>query len=223
MIRVRIASRFWFSRFLFFILHKTKLGYIYWMEKPIKHLYFEVLEYLANEGIEVDTNIKKLCSKYVNKSREEETLMDALDAFSKSWGRVTAELSSLERSGYIKYSTEYGDLQQLYVVGGNFSASITQKGLDYYYADAIRQATLKSLRREKNNNITTWIIAIASAVGTIVMGIWTANENRGLEQRIFRLERLCKKPEISTANSYHIHINPDTNNIPKKLPKQKKP
>jgi large-conductance mechanosensitive channel len=169
------------------------------MEKDKKYLFFELLEYLSPYGIGVEANIKDLCGKYAIKSIQTENLDDAFEIFSNKWSSVMAVLSSLEKMGYIKYSTEHGDLQQLYIVGGNFSVSITKDGLDYYYAHALRKTTLKSLKNQFIYNLITWVIAIVS----IAFSIFVAVKNNNLSNRVTQLEKekqqLKSPPHLKVA------------------------
>jgi hypothetical protein len=125
------------------------------MGKDKPNLYFELLNCLSNQGLGVDTNIRDLCNKYVDKNHSDKELSDAFEAFSKNWTRVMTVLESIKKAGYIKYSTEHGDMQQLYIVDGNFSASITKEGLDYYYNYELRKATISSLKSQKGYNRLT--------------------------------------------------------------------
>ncbi|MEO8884532.1 MAG: hypothetical protein ABI367_00620 [Mucilaginibacter sp.] len=188
------------------------------MEKPIKHLYFEVLEYLANEGIGVDTNIKDLCLPYVNKSREEETIMDdALDAFGKSWSRVMSVLGTLERQGYIKYSNEHADLQQLYIVDGNFSASITKDGFEYYSTRVLREATIQSYKNQNWYNWGAVIIAGGSLLTTVIFGLHANHEKELLSHKLDSLSKEVTHIKAMIPPSYPTHKTVDT--ISKKRPK----
>ncbi|MEO8886581.1 MAG: hypothetical protein ABI367_11000 [Mucilaginibacter sp.] len=176
------------------------------MEKPIKHLYFEVLEYLSNEGIGVDKNIKYICLPYANKSTEEDPPEDVPDAISKSWRPVMSVLGSLERQGYIKYSNEHRDLEQLYIVGGNFSASITKDGLDYYYIHVLRGATLKSLNNQWIFNFITWGIALL-AVGTT---IYTITQNTDLNKKVKQITEEVQQLKSLQHSTAATHKSPDT-------------
>jgi hypothetical protein len=168
--------------------------------KENKHLYFELLKYLSNYGIGVETNIKSVCLKYANKFEQAE---EVVDVFKKRWSNVTSMLASIQQIGYIKYSYEHGDLQQLYLENGNFSVSITKEGLDYYYAHLLRVATVTSFRNQFRYNLITWGIAILS----IAFSVFLAVKNDDLSNRVATLEKekqLQKYPQ-------HIKVAYDKN------------
>lgn len=188
------------------------------MEKPIKHLYFEVLNYLAQEGLGVDTNIKNLCGQYVNKSSNEETAKesfedtakesfeDTFDAFSKSWNRVMVILSSLQKEGFISYSKEYGDLNQLYIVDGNFSASITKEGLDYHYTHELRTGTIKSFKNQKLYNV----FSIGIAIIAFAASVYTICQNSDLLLQVRQLEQVNNQKSVKTHLQVATHKIADT-------------
>jgi hypothetical protein len=156
--------------------------------KHLKHLYFELLEYLSDYGIGIDANIKDLCTQYAIKELKHEVMDDAFKAFSKRWNEIITVLESIKKLGYIKYSTEHSDITRLYIVDGNFSVSITKEGLDYYYTHALRRATLKSFWNQKWFNIATVSIAGASLIASVVITLYTTNQNTILSDKVTKLD-----------------------------------
>lgn len=176
------------------------------MAKDLKYLYFDVLGYLHESGMDVETNIRVICRKYVKTIAQKESVDEAFNAFSHSWSRVIAILRSIESSGYIEYSKEHGDWGQLYIIDGNFSVAITKDGLDYYYTHLLRDATLKSLKNQR----TFSVISIAIAVVAIVVSIMTTNENKALSDRVDKLQKEVNQKLPTPLQMDTIHKTVDT-------------
>jgi len=175
------------------------------MGKDIKHLYFELLEYLSDYGIGVEANIKEVCTKYAEKPIDEVNVNGVFDfeKFSERWSKVTSVLGLLEKMVYIKYSTKHGHLEQLLIQDGNLSASITKDGLDYYYTHVLRKATARSFKNQIWYNLVTWAIAIIS----IAFSIFLAFKNNGLSNRLTQLE----KERQQLKSSQHLKVASDKN------------
>jgi hypothetical protein len=172
-----------------------------------KHtLYFELLYFLANQGLGVDTNIRDLCNKYVDKDHDSKEIGDAFDAFSKSWTRVMAVLGKIKNAGYIEYTKDHNDLQQLYIVDGNFSASITKEGLDYYYSDLLRKATIGSLKRQFGYNLTTWILAVVA----IVVSGYSIIQKDEISTETTHLQQEIQQMKVPLHSQAATHNNQDT-------------
>jgi len=166
------------------------------MTKDKKHFYFELLEYLSDFGIGVETNIKNICLKYADKFEQAD---EVADTFSKRWSWVTSVLGSIQQIGYIKYSADYHDLQELYLKDGNFSVSITKTGFDYINEYrltqsniALNQSTLESNRIISGNSTIqsrifrrqTWVLIIASilALGSLIISAKTYFRDNRIQQ-----------------------------------------
>ena len=180
------------------------------MPKDLKHLYFELLEYLSDYGIGIEANIHDLCKQYAIRTLNNEDEGEAWDVFSKKWSKIIDVLESIKRLGYIKYSTEHGDLEQLYIVGGNFSVSLTKDGLDYYYSHILRKATLKSFWDQKWFNIAAISIAVASLIASIIITLYTTNQNTILSERVKILDTQVQQLRASQRSQAATHKTADT-------------
>lgn len=181
------------------------------MPKSSKTLYFDVLECLANKGIGIDVNIKKVCRKYIIIIPDKEKT--PTEILGVGIDKMMSDLNSIESLGYIKYSKNHKDPSQLYVVGGNFSASITKEGLDYYYSHLLKEATLSSLKNQFWYNITTWVISLLSIATTI----YTINQNTALSKKVQQISE-----EVQRLKSLQ-HLGAATHKTVDTILKTKKP
>jgi hypothetical protein len=167
------------------------------MGTDLKNLYFVVLAHLADYGIGAETDISSIFNTRVFNAGESD-----LDTYREQVGEIVKILDVMKNNGHINYSSSIptNNITAIYYGDGLFSASITQAGLDYYYAHILRSATIKSLISKKPYNIATWTIAIVAICGTIGTGVYFTNQNRDLSQRIDSLtqEVKSKAPAQST-------------------------
>jgi len=183
--------------------------------------YFKILAYLSEYGINEDVDITETFATYCL------TFNHPADFV---WGeridKIKGLLNEMTENGHIRYQDITPHIEEtkeankskikhaVWVKPIQILAWLTKEGLDYYYANLLRKATLKSLNDQKWSNRITWGIAIAAIVISTGTSIFLAIKSNSLDTRVYQLEQAKKQTTEKTKADYyppkHNHTLPKT-------------
>lgn len=180
------------------------------MTKNLRLLFFDLLEFLAEDGIGSNVNIKEFCEKYELPEQAGVTYEYPIDGLSKRLKRVFNALEEIRKTGLIKYSDNPHEVIQLIAKDGVFEVSITKEGLDYYYIHLLRKATIKSFGNQRLYNGIALGIAGVSLIVSTTMSIVSNIQKDELSDKLEGLNRQVQQLKSQQHSRVATHKTGDT-------------
>jgi hypothetical protein len=169
--------------------------------------YFKILAHLSKYGINEDVDITEDFVDYMLNFKHP---ADAI------WGdridKIKDFLNVMVDNGHIRYQditprveeteeereAKKGEItQHVWVKPISILGWLTKDGLDYYYNYELKKATIKSFWNQKAFNMATVCIACASLVASIVITIYTTNQNTILSEKVTKLDSQMQQLKIA--------------------------
>ncbi|WP_158991884.1 hypothetical protein [Mucilaginibacter sp. L196] len=119
------------------------------MAKDLSLLYFELLEKLSEQGVGVGSNVADLLQRYFFNTKEVD-----ITIYNKRVNDIVITLNTMKNNNHIIFDDRaaVNDLMNLFYNGGAIEVSLRKEGLDYYYAEILRNATIQSFENSRTQS-----------------------------------------------------------------------